>query len=133
MLSNSVIAAGVASGYLTTLVLQLNPSVSIEPATLLPLATVLTVAYGVNLTVLFYALIVLRQILAVEVLSPGWLSVRLLSWPCTIAAGAGATLMWLNLRGFGDVLDPVTRDRMFFGASLVTASAGVFLILGLAH
>ena len=87
MLSNSVIAAGVASGYLTTLVLQLNPSISIDPATLLPLATVLGVAYGANLTVLFYALIVLRQILAVEVLSPGWLSVRLLSWLCTIAAG----------------------------------------------
>ena len=58
----------------------------------------------------------LRQILAVEVLSPGWLSVRLLSWLCTIAAGGGAALMWLNLRGFGDVLDPVTRDRMFIGA-----------------
>ena len=71
MLSNSVIAAGLASGYLTALVLQLNPSVSIEPATLVPLATVLGVAYGANLTVLFYALIVLRQILAVEVLSPG--------------------------------------------------------------
>ena len=24
--------------------------------------------------------------------------------------------MWLNLRGFGDVLDPITRDRMFVGA-----------------
>ena len=66
MLSNSVIAAGVASGYLTTLFLQLNPSVSIDPATLLPLGTVLAVAYGANLTVAFYALIVLRQILAVE-------------------------------------------------------------------
>ena len=105
MLSNSVIAAGVASGYLTALVLQLNPSVSIDPGTLLPLALVLGVAYGANLTVLFYALIVLRQILAVEVLSPGWLSVRLLSWLCTIAAGTGAALMWLNLRSFGDVLE----------------------------
>ena len=133
MLSNSMIAAGVASGYLTTLVLQLNPSVSIEPATLLPLATVLAVAYGVNLTVLFYALIVMRQILAVEVLSPGWLSVRLLSWLCTIAAVAGAALMWLNLLGFGDVLDRETRDRMFVGATLVTAAGIVFLILGLAH
>jgi hypothetical protein len=133
MLSNSVIAAGVASGYLTALVLQLNPTIEIGPATLLPLAVVLGVAYGANLTVAFYALIVLRQILAVEVLSPGWLSVRLLSWLCTIAAGAGATLMWLNLLGFGDVLDPVTRDRMFLGASLVTASAVIFLGLGLAH
>ena len=133
MLSNSVIAAGVASGYLTILVLQLNPAVSIEPATLLPLATVLAVAYGVNLTVLFYALIVMRQILAVEVLSPGWLSVRLLSWLCTIAAAAGAALMWLNLLGFFDVLDRETRDRMFVGATLVTAAGVVFLILGLAH
>jgi predicted AlkP superfamily phosphohydrolase/phosphomutase len=133
MLSNSVIAAGVASGYLTTLFLQLNPAVSIEPATLIPLATVLAVAYGANLTVLFYALIVMRQILEVEVLSPGWLSVRLLSWLCTIAAAAGASLMWLNLLGFGDVLDRETRDRMFVGATLVTAAGGVFLILGLAH
>src|SRR5215211_2748941 len=133
MLSNSVIAAAVASGYLTALVLQLNPSIEIGPSTLLPLAVVLGVAYGANITVGFYALIVLRQILAVEVLSPGWLSVRLLSWLCTSAAGAAAALMWLNLRGFGDVLDPVTRDRMFLGASLVTASAIMFLGLGLAH
>jgi predicted AlkP superfamily phosphohydrolase/phosphomutase len=133
MLSNSMIAAGVASGYLTTLFLQLNPGVSIDPATLLPLATVLAIAYGANLTVLFYALIVLRQILAVEVLSPGWLSVRLLSWLCTAAAGGGAALMWLNLLGFGEFLDRETRDRMFVGATLVTAAGLVFLILGLAH
>ena len=133
MLSNSVIAAGMASGFLTALVLQLNPSIPIDPATLLPLALVFGVAYGANLTVAFYALIVMRQILAVEVLSPGWLSVRLLSWLCTIAAGAASALMWLNLRGFGDALDPVTRDRMFVGASLVTAAALIFLGLGLAH
>jgi hypothetical protein len=128
-----VIAAGVASGYLTTLVLQLNPSIAIDPGTLLPLAAVLGVAYGANITVGFYALIVMRQILAVEVLSPGWLSVRLLSWLCTIAATAGAALMWLNLLSFGNVLDPLTHDRMFVGASLVTGSAVVFLGLGLAH
>lgn len=133
MLSNSLIASGVASGYLTVLVLQLNPSIQIGPGTLLPLAVILGIAYGANLTVAFYALIVLRQILAVEVLSPGWLSVRLLSWLCTIAASGGAALMWLNLRGFGAVLDPVTREKMFLGAVLVTASAVVFLALGLAH
>ena len=133
MLSNSVIAAGVASGYLTALFLQLNPAVSIEPSTLVPLASVLGVAYGANLTVLFYALIVLRQILEVEVLSPGWLSVRLLSWLCTTAAAAGAALMWLNLLGFVNVLDRETRDRIFVGAACVTVAAVVFLILGLAH
>ena len=133
MLSNSLIAAGVASGYLTALVLQLNPAIEIGPATLVPLALVLGVAYGVNLTVAFYALIVMRQILAVEVLSPGWLSVRLLSWLCTIASATASALMWLNLRGFGDVLDPITRDRMFNGAALVTASAVIFLGIAIAH
>jgi hypothetical protein len=133
MLSNSVIAGGVASGYLTALVLQLNPSVSLDPATLLPLALALGVAYGANLTVLFYALIVLRQILAVEVLSPGWLSVRLLSWLCTIAAGTGAGLMWMNLRSFGSVLDPETASRMSIGAGMVSAAGVVFLAIALAH
>lgn len=133
MLSNSVIAAGVASWYLTTLVLQLNPSIELGPATLLPLAAIMGVAYGANATVGFYALIVMRQILAVEVLSPGWVSVRLLSWLCTIAAGVASTLMWLNLRGFSGFLDPATRDHMFLSASLVTASAAAFLGLGLAH
>jgi hypothetical protein len=133
MLSNAVIAGGLASGYLTALVLQLNPAFPIEPGTLAPLALVLGVAYGANLTVAFYALIVLRQILAVEVLSPGWLSVRLLSWLCTIAAGAGAAIMWLNLRGFGPVLDQATSGRMAVGASIVSAAAVVFLLIGLAH
>lgn len=133
MLSNSVIAGGVASGYLTALVLQLNPSVPLDPATLLPLALALGAAYGTNLAVLFYALIVLRQILAVEVLSPGWLSVRLLSWLCTMAAGTGAGLMWMNLRSFRSVLDPETASRMSMGAGMVSAAGVVFLAIALAH
>lgn len=133
MLSNALIAAGVASGYLTVLVLQLNPAIAIDPATLLPLALVFAAAYGAILTAAFYALIVLRQILVVEVLSPGWLSVRLLSWLCMIAASGASVLMWLNWRGFGDVLDAVTRDRMFSGAALVTASTVLLLGIAIAH
>lgn len=133
MLSNAVIAGGVASGYLIALVLQLNPSFPVDPGALAPLALVLALAYGANLTVAFYALIVLRQILAVEVLSPGWLSVRLLSWLCTMAAGGGAAIMWLNLRGFAPVLDAATASRMAVGASVVSAAAVVFLLIGLAH
>ena len=133
MLSNSVIAAGVATGYLTALVLQLNPSLPLDPGTLAPLAFTLAIVYGANLTVLFYALIVFRQILAVEVLSPGWLSVRLLSWLCTIAAGGGATVMWMNWRSFGPVLDAPTAGRMVAGAIVVSACAVLFLLIGLAH
>jgi len=133
MLCNSLIAGGLASGYLTALVLQLNPSLSRDAGTLLPIALVFGVAYGANLALVFYAVIVLRQILAVEVLSPGWLSVRLLSWLCTIAAGIGAALMWLNLRGFGGVLDPLTRNRLAVGAGIVSAAGMVFLFIALSH
>ena len=133
MLSNSVIAGGLAAGYLAVLVLQLNPQYAIDPGTILPLALMLGAAYGLNLTAVFYALIVIRQILAVEVLSPGWLSVRLLSWLFTIAAAGGATLIWLNLRGFGPVLDVETARRMAAGAIVVTAAGAVFLMIALAH
>jgi type I phosphodiesterase/nucleotide pyrophosphatase len=133
MLSNSVIAGGLAAGYLTVLVLQLNPQYAIDPGTILPLALMLGAAYGLNLTAVFYALIVIRQILAVEVLSPGWLSVRLLSWLFTIAAAGGASLIWLNLRGFGPVLDVETARRMAAGAIVVTAAGAVFLMIALAH
>jgi predicted AlkP superfamily phosphohydrolase/phosphomutase len=115
------------------LVLQLNPAVQIEPGSLALLAFVLGAAYGANMTIGFYALIVFRQILAVEVLSPGWLSVRLLSWLCTIAAGGGAALMWMNLTGFAPVLEPETRDAMFNGAAIVSACGLVFLSIGLSH
>jgi hypothetical protein len=133
MLTNSVIAGALAAGYLAAVVLQLNPQYSIDASSVTPLAVVLGAAYGLNLTAVFYALIVLRQILAVEVLSPGWLSVRLLSWLFTIAAAGGASVMWLNLRGFGPVLDVETARRMAAGAIVVTAAGAVFLMIALAH
>ena len=68
MLSNAAIAGGLASGYLTALVLQLNPSFPLDPVALASMAFVLALAYGANLTDVFSALIVLRQILEVAVL-----------------------------------------------------------------
>jgi hypothetical protein len=133
MLTNSAIAGGLAAGYLTVVVLQLNPQYPIDAASLVPLGLMLGAAYGLNLTAVFYALIVLRQILAVEVLSPGWLSVRLLSWLFTMAATGGASVMWLNVRGFGPVLDVETSRRMAAGAIVVTAAGAVFLMIALAH
>ncbi len=133
MLSNAVMGGALASGYLTVLVLQLNPAFSLEPGALLPLVLTLALAYGANLTVVFYALIVLRQMFAVEVLSPGWVSVRLLSWLSVLAAAGGAVLMWLNLRGFGPVLDQETARRMAIGALIVSAAVVGFLLVAIAH
>ena len=133
MLSNAAIAGAVASAYLTILVLHLNPSFPLSFDSVTPLALVMGLAYGVNIAVGFYVLIVLRQLTASEVLSPGWLSVRLLSWLCTIAAGVSAVIMWLNLRDYTPVLEPQTVARMSAGAITLSASALVFLLIGLAH
>ncbi|MGH9387410.1 MAG: alkaline phosphatase family protein [Vicinamibacterales bacterium] len=133
MLSNSVIAAGLASAYLAVLFLQVNPAIPIDAGTLTPLALTIGASYGAILTIAFYALIMFRQILTVEALSPGWLSVRVMSWLCAIAAVTGATIMWLNLNGFGPVLDAPTTARMAVGAGLVSVAALVFLLIGLSH
>ncbi|HUE85030.1 MAG TPA: alkaline phosphatase family protein [Vicinamibacterales bacterium] len=133
MLSNSVIAGTLASAYLTVLVLHLNPAFPLTLDDVLPLALVMGLAYGVNLAAVFYVLIVLRQLTSAEVLSPGWLSVRLLSWLCTIAAGTVAVIMWLNLRDYSPVLDSQTVTRMTAGAVTMSTSAVVFLLIALAH
>src|SRR4029453_13799582 len=44
-----------------------------------------------------------------------------------------ADILWLNLNGFGPVLDATTTARMSVGASLVSVAALVFLLIGLAH
>ena len=54
MLTNSVIAGGVAAGYLTVLVLQVNPQYPVAASAVLPLALMLGAAYGLNLTAVFY-------------------------------------------------------------------------------
>jgi hypothetical protein len=133
MLSNSAIAGALASAYLTILVLHLNPAFPLALDAILPLAAVMTLAYGINLAAGFYLLIVVRQLTASELLSPGWLSVRLLSWLCTIASCVVAGLMWLNLRDYTPVLDEPTVRRMTAGAITLSASAIVFLLIALAH
>jgi len=133
MLSNSVIAGGVASGYLTILVLHLNPAFPLTLEEVVPLALIMGLVYGVNLAAVFYVLIVLRQLTTADVLSPGWVSVRLLSWLCTFAAGAVAVIMWLNLRDYSPVLESQAVTRMTASAAMLSTSAVVFLLIALAH
>lgn len=133
MLSNALIAGAVASAYFAILFLQLNPAFPLEPRALLPLLVGLGLAYGTMVTLICYLLIVLRQLTAVDGLSPGWLSVRLLSWQGMGVAAGVAIVMWLNLRGFDNVLDAETARRMAAGAIVMTAASGLFLVLAMAH
>lgn len=133
MLSNAAIAGALTSAYLTVVVLHVNPAFPLTISAVAPLALVMALAYGVNIGAAFYVLIVLRQVTASEVLSPGWLSVRLLSWLCSVAAAGVAAVMWLNVRDYQPVFSEQTVQRMVTGAIALSASAAVFLLIALAH
>jgi predicted AlkP superfamily phosphohydrolase/phosphomutase len=130
MLCNSMAAAALGAAYVIALVLHLNPALPLHPAQLPPLITTVGLFYFIHLTVIFYILLVLRQLLAREVFSPAWVSVGVLVWLCALAAAAGATLMWRNLLTFALVLDEPTATALQGSAVVLTATA--ILCVGLA-
>ncbi len=133
MLSNAVLGGTLVAVYATVLVLQLNPHVALHPMQLVPLGLALWLFYGVNLMVLFYALIVLRQIVARRVMSPGWLSLRILAWLSAAGAMAASSLMWLNLNGLQLALPEETARRMAVGAVATSVCALALLAIAVVH
>jgi hypothetical protein len=131
MLTNSLIGGLAFALYLTILVLQINPG---YPLMGIPGLTVtLVLSYGFHAATIFYALIVLRQVLATEVISPGWISFRFLVWLCSASAGAATLLTWVNLRDLAPFMDPEAVTRMTGGAVVLTVCAGIMLALALGH
>ncbi len=129
MLTNSAIGGATAALYVTTLVLHLNPRYALSGVP--GLVATLTLLYGLHVTAALYALMVVRQLVASEVISPGWISVRFLVGISSLVAVSGSVLMWVNLRGFGPVLDPSTVPRMTAGAVALSLCAAVFVALAL--
>jgi hypothetical protein len=129
MLTNSAIGGVVFASYLTILVLQINPRYALLSAP--GLGATLVLSYGLHAAAAFYALIVFRQILATEVISPGWISFRVLVWLCATAATAAAILTWVNLRVFGSVLDSEALNRMTGGALVLSVCAGIMAALAI--
>jgi len=129
MLTNAAIGGVAVALYLTVLALQLNPHYSLTGMPSLFLT--MTASYGLNVAVVFYAFIVLQQVVASEPISPGWISFRVLVWLCSMGSIAGAWLMWINLRGFGPMLDPSTSLRMAAGAVALTLAAAMMVMLGI--
>jgi predicted AlkP superfamily phosphohydrolase/phosphomutase len=131
MLANSMAAAALGTAYVIAIVLHLNPHLPLNPARLPPLVTSVGLFYVVHLTVIFYILLVLRQLLAREIFSPAWLSVGVLVWLSAMASGAGATLMWKNLRTFALVLDATTASALDRSAIVLTATSVLCVLLAL--
>lgn len=131
VLSNSVIASAFLSAYLLIATLFLNPGFPLTAA--MPLAVAYLLAYGANAVLVFYGLVVLRQVAAVQMLSPGWLSVRVLAWMGAIAAVFGAVVLWVNATDLAPFLDADVARRMTLAAVAVGICGAVCLALALAH
>jgi hypothetical protein len=129
--TNAAIASTLVSAYFTIAALHLNPDVALSDAG--PLAAAFWLGYGAYAMVAFYVLVVLRQVAALRVVSPGWVSVRVLAWMGTIATGVGAGVLWLNATDFAPFLDADTARRMQLAAVAVAICGGVCLIVALAH
>jgi predicted AlkP superfamily phosphohydrolase/phosphomutase len=133
MLTNSLLAGALGAAYLTIVVLQLNPHVPLASDTTWRLFGILGLFYGVHLAVLFYLLMIGRELITQNVMSPGWMSTRVLAWLSAAQSAAAAVLMWLNVTGLATSLDDTTIRRMTAGAAATSATAVVLLGLAIAH
>jgi predicted AlkP superfamily phosphohydrolase/phosphomutase len=133
MLTNSLLAGALGAAYLTVLVLQLNPQIPLVSTTSWRWFATLSMSYGLHLAVVFYVVMMAREFFALDALSPGWASVRLLAWMAAASAAVAAGLMWLNVRGFSTGLTEVAAKRMTSGAIATSASAAVLLGIAVAH
>src|SRR5262245_32430595 len=80
MLTNSLLAGALGAAYLTIIVLQLNPHVPLASDTTWRLYVALAIFYGIHLAAFFYLLMIGRELITLNAMSPGWMSVRILAW-----------------------------------------------------
>jgi hypothetical protein len=133
MLSNSAFAGMLAAVYLTLLLLHLNPALPLEADAVVPLLSVMMLTYGVHIFVVSYVLYVLRQIALGEPSSPGWISLRLLTWSAAVLGGTAAVISWLHAAGLANALQPGAPATVTQLAMVFAASAVAFVLLGIAQ
>lgn len=127
MLTNTAVGGTLVALYLTIVVLQINPRFAL--AGLPGLAAMLALSYGLHVAAVFYVLVVIRQLLSADVISPGWISFRFLVWLSALASTIGASLMWANRRSFDAVLEADAVRRMTGGALALSVCAAVCVVL----
>lgn len=131
LLTNALLGGALGAVMCGHLLLFLNPSVPLTLSTVVALGWRLLVTVGAMLAAAFYIASLGRYLLNRR--SPGWLSLRLLTWMTTCVVGLGALLMWLNVSAFGAALPPDTARRMALAAGVLAAGAVVLLVIALVH
>ena len=133
MLTNALLGGLLGAAFVTILVLQLNRQIPLSWSTAGPLYGRLALFYAPHLTVLLYAMLIAREALARRPLSPGWLSIRILSWVGLLVVAAAAALMWANFVGYELALDDDSRRRLGAAAGATTLCAVLLLVIAIVH
>jgi predicted AlkP superfamily phosphohydrolase/phosphomutase len=133
MLTNAMLGGILGAAFVTILVLQLNRQIPLSWSTAMPLFGRLALFYTPHLTVAFYAMLIAREALARRPLSPGWLSIRILSWVGLMVVGTAAALMWGNFVGSDVALDDDSRRRLGAAAGATTLCAMLLLVIAVVH
>ena len=133
MLTNALLGGLLGAAFVTILVLQLNRQIPLSWSTAGPLYGRLALFYTPHLTVIFYAMLIAREALARRPLSPGWLSIRILSWVGLLIVASAAALMWANFVGYELALDDDARRRLGAAAGATTLCAVLLLVIAVVH
>ncbi len=133
MLSNSVAGGALGAAYMTLLMLLMNPALPLTMGAVLPVAATMALSYGVHVAVLLYAAYVVRQVFAAAPLSPGWLSLSLLTSSAAVLASIAAVLTWLNGRGFRTALEPPAAAALTRTAYTFAMCTVLFLATAVVH
>lgn len=131
LLTNALLAGAIGAVVVGQVLLFLNPTVPLRPGVLLAVGWRLFVTIGLLVAVACYLAGLLRYLTHRR--SPGWLSLRLLTWATTAVVGLGALLMGLNLSAFGASLTEDTARRMGLAAGVLSAGAALLLVIALVH
>ena len=133
MLTNALLGGLLGAAFVTILVLQLNRQIPLSWSTAASLYSPVALFYTPHLTLAFYALLIAREALARRPLSPGWLSIRILSWVGLMVVGAAASLMWVNFVRFDLALDDDSHRRLGAAAGATTLCAVLLLVIAVVH
>jgi predicted AlkP superfamily phosphohydrolase/phosphomutase len=131
MLSNSVVAGGLAASYVLALILHLNPTLSLNPVDLARLALTVGLFYAGCFTVAAFGLLLLRQLFGRDRFLPAWISVSVQSWLGWAAAAAGAAVMWANVGTFALVLEARTTEALRASATVLAVISVLLLVIAI--
>jgi predicted AlkP superfamily phosphohydrolase/phosphomutase len=132
-LSNSLVAGQFMALLATELLFLMNPEVPHTWRSVLSVFGVFAITYGLAAAVAFRLLLSLAEVLRAKPLAPAWFSFRVLTWLLALSLAAAAVLFWHNLVNLRPYLPSETRSLLAVAATVVSAAAAAFFVMGLFH